>query len=195
MSIALCGGVEMPAPARTSIGEIVAEGRRIVEQEGLDGLTMQKVARAVGVRAPSLYKHVSGRGELVRLVVEAVLADLGGTLDESISGEDPRADLSSLARAFRSFAHEHPESYQVLFAPMPEEWRPDQAVFVAASASVLRTTEAICGPERALDAARLVTAWAHGFMTMELAGAFRIEGDLKTAFDFGVERLADALIG
>lgn len=183
----------MPAPSRTSIDQIVAEGRRIVEDEGLEGLTMQKVAEAVGVRAPSLYKHLTGRGELVRLVIEAVLAELRHTLESAVAESDPDADLASLARAFRGFARRHPEAYRALFAPLPEEWRPAREMLVAASAPVLRITEELCGPERALDAARLVTAWAHGFMMMELSGAFRMGGDLETAFEFGVVRLGEAL--
>lgn len=183
----------MPTPARTSLDEIVDAGREILEAEGLDGLTMQRVARSVGVRAPSLYKRVAGRGELIRLIVEAVVADLGGILDESVNGIDPKDDLRALAHAFRRFAHDHPESYRLIFASMPVEWRPKSAVFVAASDAVLRTTAAIAGPERALEAARLVTAWAHGFLTMELAGAFRIEGNLEDAFAFGVDRLGEAI--
>ena len=49
------------------------------------------------------------------------------------------------------------------------------------------------GPDHALEAARTVTAWAHGFISMELAGAFRLGGDVEAAFTFGVTRLADAL--
>ena len=35
--------------------------------------------------------------------------------------------------------------------------------------------------------------WAHGFVSMELAGAFRLGGDVDAAFDFGIDRLTDAL--
>lgn len=185
----------MPTPARTSLEEIVNAGRRIVEADGLDGLTMQKVAKTVGVRAPSLYKHVGNRGELIRLIVENVVTDLGRTLETSVTGESPKQDLIALANGFRSFAHDHPESYRLIFVSMPDEWRPEPAVFKAASEPILRTTAAIAGRDRALEAARLVTAWAHGFMTMELAGAFRLEGDLGQAYAYGVDRLGHAISG
>lgn len=183
----------MPTPARTSLAEIVEAGRRIVEREGIEGLTMQAVASAVSVRAPSLYKHVDGRGELIKLIIESVVVDLGASLEMSIDGQDPRSDLGNLARAFREFALAQPESYRMIFAPMAEEWRPSPQIMLGAVDAVLRTTTALAGAERALDSARLVTAWAHGFMTMELAGAFRMEGDLDEAFAFGVGRIADSL--
>jgi AcrR family transcriptional regulator len=183
----------MPAPSRTSLAEIVAAGLAIVEVEGVEGLTMQKVSAAVGVQAPSLYKRLAGRGDLLRLIAEAVLEDLGVALESVVTGADPRADLKALALAFREFATSQPGAYRLLFAPLPDDCVPDGEAFVAAIHPVLRTTEALVGPDRALDAARLVTAWAHGFLTMELAGAFRMSGDLDEAFDFGVERLTASL--
>lgn len=183
----------MPTPARTSLDEIVATGRSLVETNGLDGLTMQAVASVIGVRAPSLYKHVDSRGELVRLIVASVARELGAKLDASIDGEDPKRDLLNLARTLRKYAHSQPESYRLLFAPMPNEWRPEPEVLAEASEAVLKTAAALAGTERGLEGARLVTAWAHGFLMMELAGGFRLGGDIEEAFAYGLERLALAL--
>ncbi len=183
----------MPATPRTSLPEIVEAGRALLESEGLDGLTMQAVAERVGVRAPSLYKHVASRGELIRLIAEAVLEDLGGDLEAAFVG-DPERDVASLARAFRDFAHRNPGAYRAVFSPLPEEWAPDREAFAEASRAVLETTEALVGKSDALDAARLVTAWAHGFLTMELSGAFRLDGDLDRAFEYGLTRLARSLV-
>ena len=185
----------MPTPARTSLEEIVSTGREIVESEGVDGLTMQKLAATVGVRAPSLYKHLDGRPELMKLIIESVVADLGQALESAVGGEDPSRDLAELARAFREFAHSQPESYRLIFAPMPDDWRPSPQVMLEAVDAVLRTSTALVGPGRALQGARLLTAWAHGFLTMEIAGAFRMEGDVDEAFAFGVEQMRAALTG
>lgn len=183
----------MPTPARTSIDEIISVGGQIIESDGLDGLTMQKVAVVVGVRTPSLYKHVSGRGELVKLIIEEVVKALARSLEIVARGDDPRRDLIALANAFREFAQRQPGSYQLLFAPLPDEMRPSTETLAQASDPVVRACAALAGDDRALDSARLITAWGHGFVTMELAGAFRLDGDLDQAFTYGVERLVAAI--
>jgi AcrR family transcriptional regulator len=183
----------MPTLSRTSLKAIVAAGRSIIEADGLDGLTMQSVADAVGVRAPSLYKHVSNRGQLIRLIAEDVAGELAETLDAAAVTDDPQCDLRALADAFRTFAHARPAAYGLLFAPLPDAWRPGSDRLAAASAAVLRTSAALAGEARALEAARTVVAWAHGFISMELAGAFRLGGEVESAYSFGMDRLGAAL--
>ena len=87
----------MPTPDRTSLDEIVRAGRRLLESAGLDGLTMQAVADSVGVRAPSLYKRVRGRAELVALIAEATAHELGDEL-VPLPGEAGVDDRDALGR-------------------------------------------------------------------------------------------------
>jgi AcrR family transcriptional regulator len=183
----------MPTPARTSLDEIVRAGREIVEAGGIDGLTMQSVAGRVGIRAPSLYKRIRSRNDLLRLVANDAAAELTRELEAATSGTDARRDLAALARAFRRFAHKHPGAYSLLFAPLPDDARADPEWSIKASATVINATERLAGTDDSLDAARTVVAWANGFISMELAGAFRLGGDVDTAFDYGVEHIAAAI--
>jgi AcrR family transcriptional regulator len=185
----------VPAPERTSLDAIVAAGRDVLEAEGLAGLTMQAVAARVGVRAPSLYKRVAGRAELVRLVAAATVDALGERLAEVPDSGDPGRDLAELAGALRAFARTAPAGYGLIFVPGAGSAAPDGEALARASAPVLRVAAALAGPDHALEAARTATAWAHGFITMELSGAFALGGDVDAAFAFGVRRLAAALAG
>lgn len=180
----------MPTPMRTSIDEIVAAARELLESEGLAGLTMQAVAARVGVRAPSLYKHVGDRDDLVRLVSEATLIDLSARMTATGS-----TDVAELARAFRAFAHERPAGYHLLFAPGPHAPRPSVAALSGAVAPLLAASAALAGPDHALDAARTVTAWANGFLSMELGGGFNLGGDVDAAWEFGLARIVEAMRG
>ncbi|MCK2024574.1 WHG domain-containing protein [Microbacterium sp. kSW2-24] len=181
----------MPAPERTSTEAIVAAGRAILEESGPASLTMQAVATRVGVRAPSLYKRVRDRDALLTAVAEAAIDELGSRLADSGAATDTDnsgTDLTKLAEVYRAFAHEHPESFRLMFtasAPVDALHR--------ASEPVLRAAAALVGEADALDAARLFTAWATGFLQMELSGAFRLGGDVGQAFDYGLRRLLAGL--
>ncbi len=172
----------MPTPERTTLPDIVAAGREILEASGPAGLTMQAVAARVGVRAPSLYKRVRDRDALLTAVADAAADDLVVRLDATTG------DLTALARAYRRFAHDHPEAFRLLFTPAA----PEDALH-RSSAPVLRACTALVGAESALDAARLFTAWATGFLQMELTGAFRLGGDVDGAFDYALRHLVAGL--
>jgi AcrR family transcriptional regulator len=184
----------MPAPERTTLDVIVRAGRDLLESAGLEGLTMQAVADRVGVKAPSLYKRVRNRDGLVTLVVEATVLELGERLDASVDDDsaDPRHKFVQLARAARRFAHAHPAGFRLIFAPRTD-LRLDSAELVAVSAAVLRVARELAGEEHALPAARTATAWLNGFVSMELAGAFNLGGDVDQAFDYGIARITEAI--
>jgi AcrR family transcriptional regulator len=181
----------MPAPARTTTDAVVAAGRAIVEREGLGALTMQAVASAVGVRAPSLYKRVEGRDGLVRLIADQAATELAADLDGAVGGEDPAADLRALAAAFRAFALRHPATYPLLFDPRLAGVSPEARD--RSADAVRRVAAGLAGEDRELPAARMVVAWAHGFVTMELAGAFQLGGDVDEAWEFALDGLVTAL--
>jgi AcrR family transcriptional regulator len=185
----------MPTPDRTSLDEIIQAGRDILETEGITRLTMQAVADRVGVRPPSLYKRVRSRDDLVGLIAEATVRDLGERLGRVGTSADPRRDVAELARAFRAFAHARPAGYQLIFAPGPDIARPSLDSLTRATAPVMRVAANLAGEQHVLEAARTITAWANGFISMELAGAFKLGGDIDRAYEFGIACLTDALGG
>jgi AcrR family transcriptional regulator len=179
----------MPTPAKTSTDEIVAAGRGLLEREGLDALTLKAVAEIVGVRAPSLYKRIGGRGDLVRRIVNVVSDELAAQLAAAPASADARDSLRGMVLAARAFALAHPHAYGLLFAPLPEDWGIDPDVNARISGIVIGAAGRVAGEDDALTAARLVVAWIHGFVTMELAGAFRLGGDVDGSFDYGIDAL------
>lgn len=176
----------MPTPDKTSLDAIVSAARALLEDDGLGGLTMQAVAHRVGVRAPSLYKRVGSRDELIQLVAEASLSDLADQLASASS-------LEELADRFRAFGHANPAAFQLIMSPgagIPVA-RPEFGA--AASRPVLELAGALAGADNALEAARTLTAWAAGFVSMELNGSFNLGGDVERAWRFGVRSLAAAM--
>ena len=178
-----------PAPARTSTDAVVAAARRILETDGLPAVTMRGVADAVGVKGPSLYKRVPDRAALLRAVSDSVVDDLARTMALAIETDDPRADLHAAAIAFRDFVLRNPNGYRLLFADLPSEAATDTGSLAALGEPVVGAMTRLAGSHEALDGARTFVAWAHGFVTMELAGAFRLGGDLDAAYAYGIEAI------
>ena len=63
-----------PRP-RTSLAELVAAGVSIADAEGLEALSIRKVAQRLGIGAMSVYTYVPGRAELIELMINKVYAE------------------------------------------------------------------------------------------------------------------------
>jgi len=183
----------LPAVAKTTDDEIAAAARRILES-GRGEFSMAAVAEATGVRAPSLYKRFADRRALVSRVRRDAYAELGLVLSAAAKGSTDRARLRAMAIAYRKFAANHPRFYALLFSSDEDS---DAATAEARASSVapaLTILRRAAGPERALDAARTLTAFLHGHITMAQAGVFHLGGDVDGAFKYGLERVLDGIL-
>jgi AcrR family transcriptional regulator len=164
--------------------EIVAAARQILEREGRDALKMRRLANAVGIRAPSLYKHFPSKA-----AVEVALLDMGfeelAEAFETALGERGET-LAALAGVYRAFARDHPDLYRLMTAgTLPrDQLRP--GVEAAAAAPLLR----VVGDA---DLARAVWAWAHGMTILELDGRFSADADLDAAWTGGIAAFEAAM--
>src|ERR1700749_1379348 len=97
-------------PTELSIEQIVDVATRIVEDEGLDNLTMRKLAREFGVTPMAFYTHVATKRRLLELVADRYMADLD--LAESTRRWDLR--LLRIFSGFRELMLERPILAHVL---------------------------------------------------------------------------------
>jgi AcrR family transcriptional regulator len=184
-----------PAHSRTSGAAILAAARELLEEGGLEAVSMSGVAARVSVRAPSLYKHFGNRSELLGAIATDVALDLGRTLAAASERASPEASarLRALAIAYRSFALATPRAAALLFAGVAPGAAPSPEANAWAARPILEVAEAIVGPQNALAAARVLTAFAYGFTSMETAGAFRLGGDVEEAYRLGITVLLAGL--
>jgi TetR/AcrR family tetracycline transcriptional repressor len=71
--MSLSYGPSMPHPKRTDLRAIVAAAIEVLDERGLDGLSMHAIAARIGVRQPALYHHVRDKEELLTAVAAEVL--------------------------------------------------------------------------------------------------------------------------
>src|SRR4051794_11046509 len=135
----------------------------------MEALTVGNIARTLGIKPPSLYKHFAGRRE-----IEAALIAEGFEL-HAAALEAAGPDLAELAAAYRDFALAHPQLYRLMTErPLPRDALPD-GLEARAAAPILQATN---DP----DLARAVWAFAHGMVQLELAGRFPDGADLDAAW-------------
>jgi AcrR family transcriptional regulator len=104
-----------PKPA-LSLARIVDAGVRVADSEGLDAVSMGRVAASLGTAPMSLYRHVSSKDELVRLMVDAAWGDSPGPV---LSEEGWRAGLSRWAWGFRAALQRHPWAGRLPISGLP----------------------------------------------------------------------------
>ena len=159
--------------------EIVAAARELLEAEGPEGLSMRRVADRLGIRAPSIYKHLPDKQALEAAVVSQGFDELAAVFERAVRGADD--PLGALARAYRAHATGHPHLYRLMTERPLDRDRLAAGVEERAARPLV---EAVGGDE---DAARALWAFAHGMAILELNGRFPAGADLDAAWENGVE--------
>jgi AcrR family transcriptional regulator len=93
-----------PAPSH-SRAEITDAAIALADAEGIDAVSMRKVAAKLGAGTGTLYRYVARKDDLIDLMIDAVEGEDGGP--EPLSGHW-RQDLRAFARRARSIMHRHP---------------------------------------------------------------------------------------
>lgn len=93
-----------PKPAYTR-SDIAAAAVRIADTDGIDAVSMRRVATEIGCGTMSLYNYVPRKEDLYELMVDAVSAEYD--LSAPPSG-DWRGDMLGIGRQTRGILHRHP---------------------------------------------------------------------------------------
>ena len=185
--------------AGLSAERVVERAAQIVDEHGLEALSLSRLAADLGVAPPSLYKHVSGMGDLVRGVSVRAVDELADRLAASVMGLAGRDALRALADAYRGFAHEHPGLYPMPQGPVAVSGGSLSPLrSSAAQRTVAIVAAALAGyripDERVVDAVRMTRASLHGFVDIEVRGGFAMDAPIDVSFATLVDSLDTALV-
>lgn len=100
---------DSPAGPRSGIStrSVTALAVGLADREGLDAVTIRRLAEEAGVTAMALYPHIGGRAELVELMLDHV----AGATYQTVAipeGADWRARITAIAAANWASCHAHP---------------------------------------------------------------------------------------
>ena len=183
----------MPRAGLTE-ARVVDEAERMSDELGLARLTLAALAERLGVRQPSLYKHIDGMDALQRSLAVRAKTELASVLARAAVGRERGDAIASLSHAYRAWALEHPGRYAAAQRAPAAGDADDQAAsraIVGIVADVLDGYE--LREDDAIDAIRAFRSTLHGFITLEAGGGFGLPVDIDRSFDQLVRGLITAL--
>ena len=170
---------------------VIEEAERIADEIGLSRLTLAAVADRVGVRQPSLYKHIEGMDGLQRSISIRAKHELANVLARAAVGRERGDAITAISHAYRAWARRHPGRYSAVQRPPAPGDSDDLAASEAAMQILVDVLTAYrLRDEDAIDAIRALRSTLHGFITLEAAGSFALPADIDRSF----QRLVQALI-
>ena len=170
--------------------QVVESAAALADAEGLDAVTLTRVAEHLGVRQPALYRHVDNFDALIRalgLRGRGILADRLGAAAVGMAGDDA---VRAMGAAWRSMVADHPglyaatDRYPCTTDPELEE-AVERVVEVLGQAL---TAYGLSDVDR-VHAARSMRSVFHGFAHLESGDGHPYALDLDDSFNHLVDLL------
>jgi len=144
---------------------------------------MRRLADAVGIRAPSLYKHFPDKAAVEVVLIEHGFTVAAETFEAAFTREG--ATLLTLMTAYRGFALAHPHLYRLMTdGPLPRH--------LLAPGVEERTAAPLLRVLPQPDLARAAFGFAHGMIMLELDDRFPPDADIDAAWLAGTRALQAA---
>jgi len=153
-------------PRSARADQIVTAARQLLEREGPEALTMRRVGEELGIRAPSLYKHLASKKAVEVALIEEAFRDIGAALHAALQGRDDRVDATrTLLATYRQFSLAQPNLYRLATAgrlprgdltPGLEEWAGEPFLLVTGEPHL----------------AQALWSFAHGMVILEIDGRY-----------------------
>lgn len=169
---------------------IFAAARTILDNEGIEGLSVRKVATRAGVSTMAMYRHFADKDALLNALMDDGLAAWEKNV-RAIRAEDPMEWLEAVIEAFLKFSLAQPHRFDAaFFLPAPEARRyPDD--FVAGRSPVIAMimiridqakADGRLGGTPAVDVALALASMAQGLVSMQRANRFSSDKQFRALF-------------
>lgn len=166
----------------------------MADEVGLSDFTLAALAERLGLRQPSLYKHIDSMAGLQRSISVRAKVELGDVLARAAVGRSGADAIHTMSNAYRAWALLHPGRYQAAqFAPAPGDVD-DEAASLATLKIIADVLVAYdLKGDDAIDAIRAFRSSLHGFVTLESGGGFGLDVDIDRSFRRMVQGFVIAL--
>lgn len=165
---------------------VITAALTYIDERGLQGLSMRTLAQQLGVGAMALYRHVSGREDLLEGVVNHLMTGLQDQMDTDIA-QTWQGYLQTLAHAIRKIAIQHWAAFPLIATRHPAApWLRPPLRSIELVEHCLRTlSEQGFTDEQVSDAYRAFSSFLLGHLLLEAAVRGADTAPVEEAFDEG----------
>lgn len=176
---------------------VVQTAVHLLNREGSNALSLNRLADELSIRTPSLYNHINGLADLQKALAVLNARQLADRLGEAAIGKSGVELFMSAAEAFRQYVKENPGLYISTLRASGTQAAPDPDL-VREEERALRIGLAVIASlglegEDAIHGVRAFRSMVHGFATLEVAGGFGLPQDCDESFRRLVQNLAAGL--
>jgi AcrR family transcriptional regulator len=174
---------------------VTEAGATLADEIGFDQLSMGLLAERLGVKTPSLYKHVDSLADLVHRIAVLAATELGDALRDATQGRAGSDALTAAAQAMRTYVKQHPGRYAAGNSVRPTG--PDDPLSTAITRMLGSLSAVLRGyqldPSQEIHALRMLRSLFHGFTTLEIDGGFRFDTDVDESFTWMISLIDHGL--
>jgi AcrR family transcriptional regulator len=168
---------------------VTEAGAALVDEVGFSHLSMGLLADRLGVKTPSLYKHVASQADLAHLIAVLAMNELADAIGDAIQGRAGRDALVAGAEAMRIYMRDHPgrsaAGNAALITGQDDPLLPASGRVMASWAAMLHGYHLDLDQE--IHALRMLRSTLHGFGTLESAGSFQVNKSVDDSFTWIVD--------
>jgi len=161
---------------------VVDAALEVLDEQGVEALTLAAVAARTGVAAPSLYKHVAGLAELRMLLGVRIMDEMTERFTATAMGRSGDEAVAVLLHGYRDYVREYPARY----AALPVDPLHDPALAAAGNRLLQVFLATLRGygldDSAAIHATRCARSIAHGFASIEASGGFALAENLDETY-------------
>lgn len=97
--------------------ELIDKGLKLLDEEGYEGFSLRKVAKACNVSHAAPYRHFKNKDELIMAIAFEAMRKFSQCLQSAVDQypDDPKRQLKEMGYAYIKFFTENPEYLRLIF--------------------------------------------------------------------------------
>jgi AcrR family transcriptional regulator len=182
--------------AGLSTATVTDAGATLADEVGPEHLNMGLIADRLGVRTPSLYKHVMSVADLTHRIATQAMTELADAIRDATQGRAGSDALTAAAQAIRTYVKTHPGRYATGNSARPTG--PDDPLIPATNRVLVSLAAVLHGyqldPAQEIHALRMLRSMMHGFANLEATDGFQKDTDIDESFAWMINLIDQGLL-